>query len=85
MADDCYNIDFESVAMEAQLVSASSKSDRLKCFNPPDLPGQPLRRRPWAYDLHVPEPFVDGFPFADSDQVPEEVMEVWEHYKDYFY
>ena len=85
VAEDCYNIDFKSIALEAQDMSVSRKSDRLKCFNPPDLPGVPLRRRPWAYDLPVPEPFVNGFPFADSDQVPEEVMEVWEQYKTYFY
>ena len=85
VAEECYNIDFKSIALEAQDMSVSRESDRLKCFNPPDLPGVPLRRRPWAYNLPVPEPFVSGFPFADSDQVPEEVMKVWEQYKTYFY
>ena len=82
VGEDCYSIDFKSIALEAQ---KRRKNGQLKCYNPPDLPGVPLRRHPWAYDLPVPEPFVNGFPFADSDQVPEEVMEVWEQYKTYFY
>ena len=81
VAEECYNIDLKSVALEAEAMSSSRKSGQLKCHNPPDLPGVPYHRHQWAYEV----PFTNGFPFADSDQVPEEVMEVWERNKKYFY
>ena len=56
VAEECYNIDLKSVALKAQATSSSRMSGQLKCYNPPDLPGATFRRRPWAYNLPVPEP-----------------------------
>ena len=61
--------------------------NRLPCFNPVNWtkidPG--LRRKPFAVNLSVPEPFTFGFPFSDADIVPDDLMALWEKYKHYFY
>jgi hypothetical protein len=67
----------------------TSIRSRIPCHNPPGFPNASsssnLRRRPFAYDLPVPEPFQHGFPFSDGEIVEEDLLEVWEAYEHYFY
>ena len=74
VAEQCYDIDFKAVTEDPY-----AEERRLKCFNPPDMPGVLHHDRPW-----IPDAFVYGFPFADSDLVPDDIIEVWERYKRYF-
>ena len=71
---------------------------RLPCDLPPgdefdpmagifNTTGNPARRRRlWAKDLDVPKVFGHGhFGFADSDEVPQELLEQWDRVKEYFH
>jgi len=63
----------------------SSIRRRIPCHNPPNTTSPNYRRRPFAYDKPVPEPFQDGFPFSDGDVVDEDLLRVWQQYHHYFY
>jgi hypothetical protein len=43
-----------------------------------------LGRKPFAYDLFVPEPFEHGFIFSDEEEISETLLDVWEKYRHYF-
>jgi hypothetical protein len=43
------------------------------------------RKPPFAYNRYVPEPFTDGFPFSDGDDVGEDLLKIWSEYEHYFY
>eukprot|EP00593_Proboscia_inermis_P004077 CAMPEP_0171301292 /NCGR_PEP_ID=MMETSP0816-20121228/10449_1 /TAXON_ID=420281 /ORGANISM="Proboscia inermis, Strain CCAP1064/1" /LENGTH=154 /DNA_ID=CAMNT_0011778737 /DNA_START=157 /DNA_END=621 /DNA_ORIENTATION=- len=63
---------------------------RMPCHNPPGMTADPgintnLRRKPFAYDLPVPEPFTHGFPFSDGDDIGEDLSQLWSEYEHYFY
>jgi len=63
------------------------------CHNPPEVSSSVQqqgnstkhRRRPFAYNLIVPELFRDGFPFSDGEIVNETLLQTWESYQHYFY
>lgn len=65
----------------------SSIRSRIPCHNPPNITATNTnqRRRPFAYDLPVPKPFVHGFPFSDGDNVPDDLLQTWNDYEHYFY
>ena len=86
IAEQCYNINYKEIAKEAARVGKNVGTNRLKCYNPPNIPGIKPNRRGWAYDIDVPEPFSNGFSFSDSDVVPKEQLQKWEEeYQLYFY
>jgi hypothetical protein len=61
--------------------------NRIPCFNPSNWTNvdTTLRRKPFAVDLPVPDPFAFGFPFSDGDIVPDDLLKIWEEYEHYFY
>lgn len=68
----------------------SSIRNRIPCHNPPNMTTAPgintnQRRKPFAYDLHIPEPFTFGFPFSDGDNVGEDLLRIWAAYEHYFH
>ncbi len=77
----CSVIDYRKIAQIAGQ-HGSRMERRLHCFNPPDLPGKSLSSY-WMLDLveldhHYCEAVLaDGFPYADSDLVPERELELW--------
>lgn len=68
----------------------SSIRSRIPCHNPINMTTGSgnninLRRKSFAYDMPVPEPFVHGFPFSDGDNVDEELLQIWNEYEHYFH
>ena len=64
--------------------------NRIPCHNPPNMTTGPgininQRRKQFAYDLPVPEPFTYGFPFSDGDNVGEDLLQIWTEYEHYFH
>lgn len=91
---ECYEFEaemFEFSADDDALSLESIKSlirNRLPCRNPEDFDNIEdnfnQRRRLWAYDLPVPEPFTYGFHFSDADEVGEDLLETWAYFSHYF-
>ena len=67
----CWDVDFGHIARLASHQSMASIN--LRCFNPPDMPGESKASQTGP----CTGVFQDGFPFADSDRVPEELLEEW--------
>mmetsp|Transcript_10199 Transcript_10199/g.21875 ORF Transcript_10199/g.21875 Transcript_10199/m.21875 type:complete len:673 (-) Transcript_10199:873-2891(-) len=68
----------------------SSIRNRIPCHNPFNMTTNlgnniNLRRKSFAYDMPVPEPFVHGFPFSDGDNVDEGLLQIWNKYEHYFH
>eukprot|EP00536_Pseudo-nitzschia_multiseries_P007211 jgi/Psemu1/256050/estExt_Genewise1Plus.C_1660073 len=69
----------------------SAIRSRIPCHNPVNTTSSDsryavnLRRKPFAYDLPIPEPFEFGFPFSDGDDIGEQLSEIWNEYEHYFY
>lgn len=98
---ECYELEgelFENLKVDVKrsLSFESMKSsirNRIPCHNPPNMPTDSLsnthdinmRRRPFAYDRPIPEPFTHGFPFSDGDDVGEDLLRTWEAYEHNFY
>lgn len=67
--------------------------NRIPCFNPTNWTTgasqrrviMELRRKPSAVGIPVIEPFVHGFPFSDSDIVPNELLDLWEKTYQYYF
>ncbi len=69
---------------------APFREDRLRCFNPPDLIDAAREKQSVGSSSLLPsrsrgmedltKAFTYGFPFADSDEVPEDVLELWEQH-----
>ena len=78
---NCSDTNLEVVA---ELASIMSDDHRLKCYNPPNLPGRAktslddsiweLVERDRSYCHAVVR---NGFPYADSDQVPHWILDLW--------
>ena len=75
---NCTDIDLKMVT---ELAGTKNKQ-RLRCFNPPDLPGKKasLDKSVWKLlkkneDFHD-DVFEDGFPYADSDQVSHQIFKL---------
>ena len=85
----CRNIDLNSVGRSKD---DSELGERLRCFNPPDMPGnRQVVTDPRAriinvnFDDAIVRPDLctsvlsDGLPYSDSDTIPEDVLEVWQY------
>jgi len=84
--DQNNNIDVKRALSLESMKSAIR--NRIPCHNPSGFPGPASeinwQRKPFAHDRPVPEPFTHGFPFSDADDVPDDLLEIWEEYKHYF-
>ena len=65
----------------------SSIRNRIPCHNPPNMTASNInqRRKFFAYDLPVPYPFQNGFPFSDGTDVDEDLLKTWNDYEHYFH
>ena len=83
---ECYDT---GLIPNAGLVSSARvpNSQTLRCFNPPNLPGQPpvgsLDDSIWELveedKEHCHTVIRNGFPYADSDRVPEKFLNLWNY------
>ena len=79
----CYNVDFGAIAL---IADQPGKKNQLRCFNPPDMPGKggptSLGEEIWEsveQDQSLCHLVVsNGFPYADSDSVPDHVLHLWD-------
>ena len=75
----CLDIDFKDISILVE--KEGGKRQRLRCFNPPNMPGKSLDDSIWeqvAKDSRYCKIVVaNGFPYADSDRVPESELELW--------
>jgi hypothetical protein len=86
--DHIYTVDIKR-ALSLQSMQSSIRN-RIPCHNPPNMATDPMntinqRRKPFAYDLHVPEPFTNGFPFQDGDNIGADMLQTWADYQHYFH
>ena len=92
----CYRLDPDSFGEEH--VSAGRKltnredikdaiRDRLPCHNPPNMIAIDLAlgRKFFAANLPEPELFHFGFPYSDGDEVPQDMLDLWEEHEHSFY
>ena len=74
--EDCSNINLASIAK-----SENYKDDRLKCFNPPNLPGSLDDGINWDLveedESYCQTVVKNGFPYADSDRVSDRIINLW--------
>jgi len=68
----------------------STIRNRIPCHDPVNMTSDPrsivnLRRKSFAYDLPIPEPFEFGFPFSDGDNVDEGLLAIWNEFEHYFH
>ena len=77
--NSCWKIDFDDIGKQA----AQTNLLHLRCFNPPDMPGKLISKTSLMTDdmnnLDVCKSlFHYGFPFADSDIVPDHITKLWQ-------
>ena len=76
----CYNPPsfHDTAAAAAAAAAAVDNNNRLHS-------DQNIGRKLYAYNRYVPEPFTDGFPFSDGDDVGEDLLKIWSEYEHYLH
>lgn len=88
--DDAHDVSATKQDPTLESMQSAIRS-RIPCHNPVNTTSSDsryavnLRRKPFAYDLPIPEPFEFGFPFSDGDDIGEQLSEIWNEYEHYFY
>ena len=87
---ECRDVDLQEIGRMAG--KTNTRTEKLHCFNPPDMPGDreeidlvklssssEFEARDVKEKLKIcKQVIVNGFPFSDSDVVPEKALDMWE-------